>query len=468
MISVPKVPLQLTWDITNVCPAKCIHCYNASNPKEERTSKVFIEKGLENILEIKPLYIGIGGGEPLTSPYLDYIINTLYDVMGKHMPKTVIGTNGLLIKRKEDFLKRMVDMYDRVPYIVLFYLSLHGSNPLIHDKVMGIKGAWRSLMEGITLLKKYGIPFGVGVTPLRTNFHDLDHIVELAQKIGATAVNISQFVPTGRGTYDLDLTKEEYRQLINWIIRKNAELGTPYVFTHEHYMALVDRELLENEFFIGCTAGIYQIAIKPDGNLTPCPLLPLKVGNILNDEIVKVWLKNPLLLSLRNRTTHKETCGSCSLKYKCGGCRSVAYAYTGDYKGTDVKCPYSEADVESVNATIKKHTIRKKETTLAPMIKDVERFTFLKLDVPYVHAYDNALMVLNRYREEMMQVSGKAAEVYELIPDADKKPILYADLKEEYEQRYHVPFPQGELVHLLLSGIVLYNEGKFNELLSKN
>lgn len=208
MIFAPKVPFQLTWDITNVCPAKCIHCYNASNPKEERASEVLIQRGLDNILRIKPLYIGIGGGGPLTSPYLDHIINTLYDVMGKHMPKTVIGTNGFLIKRREDLLKNIKDMYSNIPYAVLFYLSLHGSNPLIHDKVMGIKGAFRSLMEGVSLLKKYGIPFGVGVTPLKTNLHDLNSIVELALKMGATAVNISQFVPTGRGTYDMDLTKE--------------------------------------------------------------------------------------------------------------------------------------------------------------------------------------------------------------------------------------------------------------------
>lgn len=169
-----------------------------------------------------------------------------------------------------------------------------------------------------------------------------------------------------------------------------------------------------------------------------------------------------------DRTTQKEPCGSCPLKYKCGGCRSVAYAYTGDYKGADVKCPYSEAELESVNVTIKQHAVRKKETTFAQIIKDVERFTFLKLDVPYVDAYENALVVLNRYREEMMLISGEAAKVYELIPDADKDPISYTDLREEYERRYQAPFPQGDLIELLLLGIVLYKEGKFNELRDKD
>jgi radical SAM protein with 4Fe4S-binding SPASM domain len=468
MMPVFKTPLQLTWDITNVCPAKCIHCYNASGPEKERATKILIHKGLDNILEIKPLYIGIGGGEPLTSPHLDGIINTLCEVLGKHMPKIVIGTNGLLIKRKEDLLKKIVNIYDRAPYAILFYLSLHGSNSLIHDKVMGINGAFKSLMEGVITLKKYGIPFGFGVTPLKTNFHDLDNIVQLALKTGATAVNISQFVPTGRGTYDLDLTKEEYRYLTNWIVQKNREVGAPYVFTHEHYIALVNHELLKNEFFIGCTAGIYQIAIKPNGDLVPCPLLPVKVGNIVHDRIADVWLKSPILLSLRNRTSHGEPCGSCPLKYKCGGCRSVAYAYTGSYKGADVKCPYSESDLENVGVTIKQLAVPKIKRAFTAMIKDVKRFAFIKLDVPYLRADDNALVVLNRYREEMMLISGKAMEVYELIPDADKDPIWYADLREEYEQRYSAPFPQDELIDLLLSGIVIHKEGKSDELLSRD
>lgn len=454
---IPTAPLQLTWDPTNRCSARCIHCYNASGADEaEEDDDGLLEKTLASALRARPLTMGIGGGDPLLFSGLERIVETLHDTLGGHMPSLIIGTNGFLLPKRLRLIRLVADIYRRAPFAVLFYVSLHGSTPEINDTVMAVKGAFDLIMSAAKLLREWDLPFGVGVTPLRVNAHDLDGIVEVALKIGATCVNVSQFVPTGRGNANLDLTPEGYRELTAWVANKNRELGRTYVLTHEHYVAMVDDGAWVNDLFVGCTAGIYQLAVRPNGDIVPCPLLPVVVGNVRTDELTDVWEDSEVLAALRRRKV-AAPCGSCALKHKCGGCRSLAYAYTGDFLGPDTLCPYSKAEVrEAVIARRQAAAavfdpVREGE---APTRSRIDRSDYRKIPNPYKKAFPNEIVVLDRFRSQLVSLTGDASRLYEFIPDAGDHFASFPALVARFRKACGRQPGQGELEALVEAGLV--------------
>jgi AdoMet-dependent heme synthase len=89
--------------------------------------------------------------------------------------------------------------------------------------------------------------------------------------------------------------------------------------------------------FIGCQAGIGLGSIQANGDIIPCVFLPLKIGNIRDASFKEIWDSSEVIAHLKNREIEGH-CGSCDLKYKCGGCRTAAYAYTGNYLAQDDRC----------------------------------------------------------------------------------------------------------------------------------
>ncbi|MBI2194120.1 MAG: SPASM domain-containing protein [Planctomycetes bacterium] len=88
-----------------------------------------------------------------------------------------------------------------------------------------------------------------------------------------------------------------------------------------------------------CLAGKSYCRITPDGNVTPCPYLPLVAGSLRKSSFREIWESSPLLNSLRNPSL-RGRCGLCEFKNLCGGCRARAFALSGDPLGEDSWCTY--------------------------------------------------------------------------------------------------------------------------------
>ena len=70
-------------------------------------------------------------------------------------------------------------------------------------------------------------------------------------------------------------------------------------------------------------------------DLTPCPYLPLRVGNVRERPFSETWRDSPIFGDLRGK------CGHCRCRLTCVGCRARAYYYSdGDYLAEEPWCPY--------------------------------------------------------------------------------------------------------------------------------
>jgi radical SAM protein with 4Fe4S-binding SPASM domain len=104
-------------------------------------------------------------------------------------------------------------------------------------------------------------------------------------------------------------------------------------------------------------AGLYYCRIYPSGEVTPCPYMPLNLGNIRERSFKDIWFNSEVFKTLRDFDQLKGKCGMCEYRDVCGGCRARAYGVTtslmdfcgalhkptesrGDYLAEDPWCIY--------------------------------------------------------------------------------------------------------------------------------
>jgi radical SAM protein with 4Fe4S-binding SPASM domain len=90
----------------------------------------------------------------------------------------------------------------------------------------------------------------------------------------------------------------------------------------------------------GCAAGMPMgyVMIQCNGEVNPCMLLQVNLGNIREQSLISIWENSPLLAELRQRDSLKGECGDCQYKLTCAGCRGRAYEETGDMMAADPGC----------------------------------------------------------------------------------------------------------------------------------
>jgi radical SAM protein with 4Fe4S-binding SPASM domain len=94
--------------------------------------------------------------------------------------------------------------------------------------------------------------------------------------------------------------------------------------------------------------------IQSNGDVNPCMLLQIKLGNIRKQNIISIWEESPVLAQLRKRESLKGECLDCSYRGTCSGCRGRAFEETGDMMAADPGCWLA---TESASEKAKQHKI---------------------------------------------------------------------------------------------------------------
>ena len=85
--------------------------------------------------------------------------------------------------------------------------------------------------------------------------------------------------------------------------------------------------------------GCGIIFISCQGDIYPSGFLPIKLGNIKTNNVVKVYREHNLLRKIRKLEV-KGKCSICEFKFICGGSRARAYSILNDVLGEDPACIY--------------------------------------------------------------------------------------------------------------------------------
>ncbi len=318
------VPLVVSWNLTRKCNLKCSHCYiNANSTELDGELNTEESKSLiDQICEVsRPLLI-LSGGEPL-------LRKDVYELVQYGTEKGLrmgLGSNGGLIdaeaarKLKEAGIKTVS-------------ISIDSNVPSQHDEFRGVAGSWGKAINAIKVLRDNDVLVQVNTTLTQQNYNQIDQIMGLVEQIGVENFHLFFLVPTGRGAKMADISPAMYEGMIKHTFAKTArhKLNVRPSCAPQFMRIAKDMGLDMRQWIRGCLAGMYYCRVYPNGDITPCPYLPVKLGNVRETSFKEIWFNAQVFKELRDPNSLKGKCGACDYRSLCGGCRARAYGLSSDF-----------------------------------------------------------------------------------------------------------------------------------------
>jgi len=326
------------FEVTSRCNLRCIHCHaRGGEPLYEELDTDEAKHVIESLTSVKEFRTLIfTGGEPL-------VRNDIFDLTeyARSLGFNIIyATNGTLINK--EVAKRM-----RKSGVLGAAISIDSVDPKRHDYFRGVPGAWKRAIDGIKNVLSEGMYLQVNITISKFNINELEDLILFADKLGAHVILLYTFVSVGRGEVNkwLALSEEEFVKVIEKTadLQGNVKLVIAPVAAPWYYAYLASKFKIPvsflKRFVTGCITGRGMFYIKPNGDVWPCPFIPITVGNLLKESAYKIW-NGELFNKLRDRSNLGEPCRSCPFREVCGGCRARAYIKTGNLFAGDPLCPF--------------------------------------------------------------------------------------------------------------------------------
>jgi AdoMet-dependent heme synthase len=357
----------VSWNLTQRCNLQCAHCYmsafaGADTGRELSTAEC--RRVIDEIAAANPnVFLILTGGEPL-------LRKDLFDIAARSADRgftVVLGTNGVLLREPQARQMRQSGIQGAS-------ISLDSTDPHKHDAFRHLPGAWRGAVRATETLRAEGLDFSIHTSITSWNVDEIPAMIDLASELGAKVLNFFFLVRTGRGEGITDITPEQYEQILTYLARiqglgDSGDGGSggrtsafdrpedPWTVPAGRLGGLIIRAkcapffrrilytldakspLLQNYAHGSCPAGKAYCRIMPEGEVTPCPYMPLAAGNLRERSFVDIWQAAEVFQGLREPRLGGR-CGPCEFSKICGGCRCRAYATYGDYLAEDPACGY--------------------------------------------------------------------------------------------------------------------------------
>ena len=291
-------PYVVSWNLTYRCNLACEHCYLDAGPKPLVGTENFADRSelgteecfkvIDELATFAPECVTIlTGGEPL-------LRRDILEIVRRAAERglwVVVGTNGVRIT--ENVARRLAEAGARG-----LSLSLDALDPDRHDRFRHVRGAWQNTVEGAEILNRTGLPFIVQTTAGSHNLGELEAIADFAHERLARqglepllpGADRARAVRVGHhpGAYD-EVLASLYRIQGKYTGRMlvNAKCAPHYIKTVLEQAFEPARKPTTEAHPIrtysggagGCPAGTHYMGIRPNGDVTPCPYLPVFAGS---------------------------------------------------------------------------------------------------------------------------------------------------------------------------------------------
>lgn len=344
------IPHAISWNITKKCNLNCKHCYIDANPTQTTLSssegsalELSTDKCLNIIDQISVVnnknILILTGGEPL-------LREDIFDIIeyAKNKGMTIfLGSNGCLINRS--IIKQL-----KSSGVTGLGISLDSLNPSVHNNFRGSEGAWQGALNATELCKQHDVAFQIQTTVTNNNINEIPDIIRFAKEIGASTFQLFFLVCTGRGQGLTDITPVQYEEtLVKLYETQKSFKGSMMVGAKcaPHYKRIVynidPSSPLLKAYEGGCPAGTHYCRINSEGEVTACPYMELKAGDLKSESFSDIWNKSIAFADLRLEN-FKGKCSWCEFKSICRGCRARALASNNDQLSADPWCLYKPAN----------------------------------------------------------------------------------------------------------------------------
>jgi len=360
----------VSWNLTQRCNLECAHCYMSAFAGADTRGELTTDecrRVIDEIALVNPnVFLILTGGEPL-------LRKDIWEIAAYASEKeftVVLGTNGVLLREKEAKLMRQHGVLGAS-------ISLDSTDPKKHDAFRHLPQAWDGAVRATRVLREEGLDFSLHMSVTDWNVEEIPAMIDLAKELGAKVLNFFFLVRTGRGNRLTDIDASAYERILTYLAKvqgvesrgsgsgvRGSQVGNDREVIEDPWSTPVGRSdgllirakcaphffrilyqlnptspLLKNYAHGSCPAGKYYCRITPEGDVTPCPYMPVAAGNLRTQSFADLWEQSSAFADLREPKLGGR-CGACEFSKVCGGCRCRAYATYGDYLAEDPACAY--------------------------------------------------------------------------------------------------------------------------------
>jgi len=250
--------------ITSDCTCRCVMCNYWRMEKAYMSRKLFMKvmKTLENLGSHT---ISLTGGEPMIHPsFFDFV-----KLASKKEFYINNATNGTLLSEKN--VRKMKEAK-----IDSVYISIDSLNPKISAWIRGFPNQLKLALNGIKLLRKYGIPRSANTLLGRHNLNDFkDIVIQLDETYDTPTTLVFPDPSIGpleekslEGIPNYKFTEQEISKVVDELISlKKQGYRVANTLT---YLKDIKHAYTGEKRHIPCFGGKYSVNIYWDGRVTPC------------------------------------------------------------------------------------------------------------------------------------------------------------------------------------------------------
>lgn len=320
------IPNHLTvqWHITERCNLRCRHCYQNSFSEndlslpqllgfltqiKEMASAISTASG-----RLLPVHLNITGGEPFIRNDFEQIVKAIAE--NTHFSYAILSNGSLLTTQAMQWLKTFPPRFVQV--------SIEGSETT-NDRIRS-KGSYRKTISAIRQLKRIGVRVMVSFTASKENYREFPEVAKLARRMGVDKLWADRYLPIAPKDHNV-LNQTETKEFFELM---KASAQKQWWQLTKKQPVVMDRALqflvAENTPY-ACAAGDTLLTIMHNGDVYPCRRMPVKVSNLLNNNLLEVYQNHHLLRRLRSPAAIPEECSDCFFARFCrGGLKCLSYS----------------------------------------------------------------------------------------------------------------------------------------------
>jgi radical SAM protein with 4Fe4S-binding SPASM domain len=197
-------------------------------------------------------------------------------------------------------------------------ITLESHDAAIHDRMVGVEGAWQETVEGIRAAVAADVYMMTNTTMTTENVGGIEETIAFAASLGVPTFGCNSLIYSGAAVAVGSGIPEGELQPILERVKATTEARRMRLiwYTPTQYCEFDPTGL---ELGIkGCTAARYNMCVEPSGDVIPCQSYFVALGNILTDTWETIW-EHELARHLRNRDSRMEKCYGCPDQVLCGG-----------------------------------------------------------------------------------------------------------------------------------------------------
>ncbi len=302
-----NIPLGVLIELTYRCNNHCYYCFQQGHPKTRELSNKKWFDILGQLAAAGTLYLTFSGGEPLIR---EDFLSIVERAISLNFGVSVITNGGLLTPST---IQRLASLG-----ILDIGISFHAAQACLHDRLSGVPGSFAGARKGLDLCIAAGLKTIVKHTVSSMNFGEYTELDKLCQSSGALFEYDCFVLPGETGTVSpFGLTRQQFLR-----------------FNQSRNVAPLDcSKTSDAAARLHCDAGRSIAGINPKGDVMPCILLPLSLGNCSASPFITIWNSEPARQFRLKERSLAPACRDCNSKQYCSRCHGLAFLEAGNWRG---------------------------------------------------------------------------------------------------------------------------------------